>query len=167
MFDKDFERIHKLVMDATSDMIDSVEGMYEKGKKAWDERDLRIPRGAYKMPPMPVFAMTDKPMQNVIKTEDGVLVELCLPGCKKEDVSLKHKDGLLTIEAKSESLDEKKDEDGNVIMRQFRSGSFKKQFNIEGFDETKISAKFEDGILRIKLVAIAEPVDDSTHIDIE
>ena len=102
------------------------------------ERDFD--RAMHSMQPRHMFG---KRSANVMKTDvretkDGYDVFVDLPGFKKEDVKLDLQNGYLTITAnRSEDLDEK-DNEGRYIRH-------------ENLKPTDVAAKFENGILELKL----------------
>ena len=71
---------------------------------------------------------------------------------KKEDVKLDLQNGYLTITAnRSEDLDEK-DNEGRYIRQERCTGSCARSFYVgENLKPTDVAAKFENGILELKL----------------
>ena len=64
-------------------------------------------------------------MKADVKDEgDHYLVEIDVPSIKKEDIKLSLKDGFLTVSAKQESSNDKKDSEGHYIRRERFSGSY-------------------------------------------
>ena len=74
---------------------------------------------------------------DIIKNEDGVTVEVSLPGLSSDDVEVTVEGDVLAIDAKSTS--------------ERRKLSFHKEFNIEGFDKKTIKPSMRNGILTIDL----------------
>ena len=74
-----------------------------------------------------------------------------LPGVKKENIALSYENSYLTIEAKHEEQKDEKDDSGNYIRRERSTGSMSRSFYIDGIDETKVSAEFTDGVLKVGL----------------
>ena len=74
-----------------------------------------------------------------------------LPGVKKENIALSYEHSYLTIEAKHEEQKDEKDDSGNYIRRERSTGSMSRSFYIDGIDETKVSAEFTDGVLKVGL----------------
>ena len=89
---------------------------------------------------------------DVIDTGDSYELEAELPGFKKEDVKLDLQNGYLTITAhRSEDLDEK-DNEGRYIRQERCTGSCARSFYVgENLKPTDVAAKFENGILELKL----------------
>lgn len=85
--------------------------------------------------------------------DDGEAYELTadLPGMKKEDISLCYENSYLTIAARQEEKKEEQDEKGRYIRRERSLGSMSRSFYIDDIDEAKISAEFQDGVLKVVL----------------
>ena len=118
--------------------------------------------------------MFGKRSANVMKTDvretkDGYDVFVDLPGFKKEDVKLDLQNGYLTITAnRSEDLDEK-DNEGRYIRQERCTGSCARSFYVgEELKPEDVSAKFENGILELKLPkAEAKKLPEKTNTLIE
>ena len=102
-------------------------------------------------------SMFGKRSANVMKTDvrenkDSYDVFVDLPGFKKEDVKLDLDNGYLTISAqRNEELDEK-DNEGRYIRQERATGSCARSFYVgENLKPTDVAAKFENGILELKL----------------
>ncbi|HSO87382.1 MAG TPA: Hsp20/alpha crystallin family protein [Draconibacterium sp.] len=92
------------------------------------------------------------PAVNVKENDNEFQIEVAAPGLKKDDFKLNFKNGKLTISSeKKEEKEEKKGE--KVTRKEFNYQSFQRTFNVsENVVETdKISAKYADGILHVKL----------------
>ena len=91
-------------------------------------------------------------MKTDIKEKDGnYILDMDLPGCKKEDVSLKLEGGYLTVGAQRTVDKDEKDDNGNYIRRERYSGSCQRSFYVgDNVEEKDIKAKFESGILHIE-----------------
>jgi HSP20 family protein len=108
-----------------------------------------------------------RPMVDVHEDENGYYIDAELPGLRKEDVKINFQDGMLTIsgERKYEREQKNGDDNGNSgakgtschRMERFY-GKFYRQFTFPAHvDADRIAAKFEDGVLKVK-VAKAEEV---------
>ena len=84
-------------------------------------------------------------------TKDGDLVIRAeLPGVKHEDVDISLHDNVLTISG--ERRVEEEEERGGYHIRERRYGSFRRSLALpEGIDESKISARYEDGVLEVRV----------------
>ena len=109
-------------------------------------------------------------MKTDVKESDGsYLMEVDLPGFKKENVKAKLDDGYLTISASRTSEDEKKDDDGKYIRKERYEGNCSRTFFVgENITEDDIHAKFENGILNIEVPKKTQPkVEENKYIAIE
>lgn len=89
---------------------------------------------------------------DVRETENTYELDIDLPGFKKEDVQVQLENGTLTIAA-AKSLDKnEQDEKGRYLRQERYTGQCSRSFYVG--DQVKVedlSAKFEDGILRISM----------------
>ena len=99
------------------------------------------------------FSLTNTtiPSVNIKESENGFEVEMAAPGMNKEDFNLEIHNNVLTIS--SEKQTENKTEDGkNVTRREFSYQSFSRSFTMPVIVDTdKISAAYENGILRVNI----------------
>ena len=90
------------------------------------------------------------PAANIKEEDTKYFVELSAPGYNKENINVSVEDDTLTITGEVKIENEEKKE--NYVKREFKSGNFKRSFNLNGMvDIEKIDAKYEDGILKIDL----------------
>ena len=107
---------------------------------------------------------------DIKETDAGFELDIDLPGYKKEDVQAELKDGYLTISAKTNTTREEKDENGKYIRKERYSGSCSRSFYVgEQLEQEDIKARFEDGILKVKVQKKeAKPaVEENRYITIE
>ena len=90
-----------------------------------------------------------------------------LPGMKKEDIRLSYENSYLTIAASQNDSSDQKDDEGNYIRRERRMGSMSRSFYIDNIDESKVSAEFKDGVLRVDLPKLPENVTKAKTIEIK
>ncbi len=99
---------------------------------------------------------------DIIEKDGNYLLEIELPGFKKEDIRAELKDGYLTISAESSSSKENKDEQGTVIRKERYTSSCKRTFFVgEHTRQEDIKAGFEDGILKLQVPKDAPKVEDT------
>lgn len=98
--------------------------------------------------------------------DDKFVLEAELPGFNKEDISLDLKEGILTIKAEHKDSQDQKNDKGEYIRRERRTGSFARSFDVSGIDESGISAAYKNGILEVTLPKQAPVVPESRQIDI-
>ena len=100
----------------------------------------------------PMQKMSPTLMRTDIKeTESGFEMTIDLPGFKKDEIDVDLKDGYLTISA-SKGLDkDQKDKEGKYIRQERYAGAMSRSFYVGDIQPEQISAKYEDGILKISL----------------
>jgi HSP20 family protein len=94
------------------------------------------------------------PAVNISETQDNYLLELSAPGYKKEEFHLELDNDVLSITGEHKMEKEKSEEKDKMTYtrKEFGYGAFKRSFSLpETVDIEKIDAKYEDGILRIRL----------------
>lgn len=90
------------------------------------------------------------PSVNVEETDKGYIIDVAAPGLSKKDFSINLDQSVLTISAKQESKNEKKEE--NYVCREFNYNSFERSFTLpDDVDASKISASYKDGILSVEV----------------
>ena len=102
----------------------------------------------------PLYGKHEK---NLMKTdirekEDGYELDMDLPGFKKEDIKAELHEGVLTSSAAKNLDKDQKDDKGRYIRRERYSGAMSRSFYVgDALTEEDISAKFEDGILKLSI----------------
>jgi HSP20 family protein len=90
------------------------------------------------------------PPVNIAENTTTYLLEIAAPGMDKADFNLKLDGNMLTISG--DKKQETKDENTKSIRREFSYKSFKRSFTIdEKIDAANITAKYENGILKVEL----------------
>ncbi len=94
----------------------------------------------------------DKMMKCDIYEKSGnYVIEMDIPGFKKEDITMELDDGYLKISAEKKSDDEV-DNDKKYIHRERHSyAKCERQFYVGNISEDSIKAKFNNGILEISV----------------
>ena len=106
---------------------------------------------------------------DVKELEDGYVIDMDLPGFKKEDLKLELSEGYLTITA-AKAVDHEKKAEGKVIRQERYSGSMTRSFYVgEAITEEDIKAKYENGVLELRTPKIdpAKKVEEKKYIAIE
>lgn len=94
------------------------------------------------------------PPTNVFKSDEGYILEIAVPGFKKEEIDISLKDNKLIIKGKSEVNEEA---ETKFIQRGFTKKSFDLSFGLsEQIDQETIDAKIENGVLKVTLRYKAE-----------
>ena len=109
---------------------------------------------------------------DVKEVEGGYEVDVDLPGCKKENVTMQLQDGYLTIQAVRSHINDESGQNGRYVRRETFSGSCARSFYVgDQLKKEDIHAKFEDGVLKITLPHPEQkkelPAASSNLIDIE
>ena len=89
---------------------------------------------------------------DVRETDNTYELDVDLPGFKKDEVQLDLKDGYLTISAAKGLDNDQEDKKGKYIRQERYAGACSRSFFVgEEIEPRDVSAKFEDGILRVSL----------------
>ena len=89
---------------------------------------------------------------DVRETDNTYELDIDLPGFKKDEVQLDLKDGYLTISAAKGLDKDQEDKKGKYTRQERYAGACSRSFFVgEGIEPQDVSAKFEDGILRVSL----------------
>jgi HSP20 family protein len=95
----------------------------------------------------------------VLHDDGDVLVRAELPGVKPDDVEITLSRGVLTISGQRKAEQEQQGQ--GYYVRERRYGSFRRSLVLpEGIDESKINARYEDGVLEVRITgaaAVQEP----------
>jgi HSP20 family protein len=90
------------------------------------------------------------PPVNIHENPNSYELQIAAPGFDKADFNVKLENNLLSIS--TEQKEEKQEETAKVIRKEFSYKSFKRSFTIdEKIDAENISAKYENGILKLEL----------------
>ena len=95
------------------------------------------------------------PAVNIREGAKEFMLELAVPGQKKEDFNVEVDNDIMTVSM--ESGEEKEQKEQGYTRREFRYNSFKRAFTLpDTVDQEDIKAAYEDGILRFTLPKRAE-----------
>ncbi|HOJ10562.1 MAG TPA: Hsp20/alpha crystallin family protein [Clostridiales bacterium] len=102
---------------------------------------------------------------DIKETDDEFIVDVEVPGVKKEDIKLDLRDDVLSIcVEQNEEVSEEKD---NYIRKERRYGSCSRSFYVPDIKHDAVSAKYADGILTVTLPKADEVKQKNRKIDIE
>ena len=94
------------------------------------------------------------PAIDALTKDSDLVIRVELPGVKQEDVDISLHDNVLAISG--QRRDEQEEERGGYHIRERRYGSFRRSLALpEGIDESKISARYEDGVLEVTVEGAA------------
>lgn len=108
-------------------------------------------------------------MKTDITEKDGnYLLDIELPGCKKEDIKMELDEGYLTISASRNTSNEEKDDKGNIIRQERYSGTYQRSFYVgDEVNETDIKASYDNGELKIIVPKKEAKLPEKRYISIE
>ena len=97
-----------------------------------------------------------KHAKNLMKTDvkeldHGYLLDVELPGFKKDEIEIQLQDGYLTISANKQIEKEEKKEKGRYIRQERYGGQCSRSFYVGDIRPEDIQAKYEDGVLRVQI----------------
>ncbi len=94
---------------------------------------------------------------NMHEDDNNLFVEVKAPGFKKEEVNIELENDLLTIHAKKSTENEEQDKKKKYYMQEFSSEEVRRVMTLPvRVDSEKISAKAEDGLIKISMPKLAE-----------
>ena len=88
---------------------------------------------------------------DVRETEDSYELDIDLPGFKKDEISVDLEDGYLTIRAAKGLDKDEKDKKGKYIRQERYAGACSRSFYVGDVKPEDVSAKYEDGILKLSM----------------
>ena len=95
------------------------------------------------------------PPHNIMETENDFQIEFSVPGSNKKDFEIEVENDNIKIIKKKEDLDTT----NNYSRQEFNYSFFEKSFYLpESIDQSKISSKYNNGILRISLPKKSEVI---------
>jgi HSP20 family protein len=114
-----------------------------------------------------VFQNAAYPKCDIVDFDDRIEIVAELPGLNKEQIKIDVDADLISIKGeKSTNIDK---EGGNYLRRELKKSAFKRTFTADSkiFDLDNVSAKFEDGILELKIPKLVSvKVDRKKTIEI-
>ena len=103
------------------------------------------------------------PKVDVVDYDDCVVIVAELPSMTKDLLNIDVEDGILTISGDKHQLEEA---DARYIVKELKHSSFRRSFELGDNLSSDISAKFEDGVLRIEIPKKEHLESDKKRIDI-
>lgn len=90
------------------------------------------------------------PAVNITEEKNEYMVALAAPGMKKDDFRIDMEGNMLTISSEKEETKEEKDK--KFTRKEYNFSSFSRSFTLpDEVDKQKIEAKYEEGVLKIRL----------------
>jgi HSP20 family protein len=107
------------------------------------------------------------PKIDVVEGKDAVEVTAELPGCAEKDIDVTLSEGILTIRGEKKTERDETDKDKNWHMVERSYGSFSRSIPLPFTpDSAKVEAKFDKGVLRVKLPKPAEVAKKEQKIEV-
>ena len=95
---------------------------------------------------------------DIRETEDQYVLEIELPGFKKENIQAELKDGYLTVTAAAD----KSASEGKLVHQERYTGSCKRTFYVgDALRQEDIHASFDSGLLRLRVPKEAPKVEET------
>ena len=122
---------------------------------------MRRPGGQQQRAEMTEWA----PAIDVVAKDGDLVLRAELPGIKQEDVDITLHENVLTVSGERKA--EQEEERSGYYVRERRYGSFSRSLTLpQGVDESKIHARYEDGVLEVTVEGAAA-VQEPKRIQIE
>lgn len=103
-----------------------------------------------------------------IKDEgDRYELEADMPGFEKKDIHLDINGDVLTVSAERHSEHEEKDKKDKYVRCERSYGSYSRQFDLSNVKSNEITAKYDNGVLKITLPKKKEELPESRRLEIE
>ena len=103
---------------------------------------------------------------DIRETDKDYIIDVEVPGMKKDDVEISVNDNMLTISAKVNEEHEEKGE-GRYLRRERRSGVYRRSFALDNIKSDAIKAKMDSGVLTVTLPKLEQRVITDRKIDID
>ncbi len=102
-------------------------------------------------------------------TDEGTfyLMEADLPGFEKKNIKLDVNGDVLTVRAERHSKTEEKDKKEKIVRMERSYGSYCRSFDVSGINIDGIKAKYENGVLTLKLPKKDEIKPEPKYLGIE
>ncbi len=102
-----------------------------------------------------IIQSTWSPAVDIYETENELVLTAELPGVEEKDVEIKVEDNTLSLRGERKFEKETREENYHRIERAY--GSFYRSFSLPNYvDQDKISAEYENGLLKVHMPKKAE-----------
>ena len=106
------------------------------------------------------------PAVDIYENDEFVVVKAELPGVEKDRISVEVKEGILTLRGERGFDRELKEESYHRIERAY--GSFQRSFSLPvSVDQEKVTARFQDGVLEVKLPKKDQEKPKQIEVDVK
>jgi HSP20 family protein len=128
---------------------------FEQMQKMQKEMDKIFNNMTSNFSTMPEFEkffddMNISPALNIEDKKDSYEIHINIPGSDKNSIKINVKDGMLSVEAKTKKLSDKKS--SNFLQKEIYEGSFVRRISVpKDADTDKLSSDYKNGILKITI----------------
>lgn len=106
------------------------------------------------------------PPVDLVERNGGYELQAELPGLTGDQIEVKLSNGMVTI--KGEKSSERVEDDDNYHLRERSYGAFQRSFRLPAnVDPEKISAQFENGVLKVSLPKSAAAIEKERKIEVK
>jgi len=113
----------------------------------------------------PFFGPMHPIKADIRENDKEYIIDAELPGVDKKDIKIELRDDVLTIAVeRNEQIDEERD---NYIRKERRFGSYSRSFRVENVKNEEVKAKFDNGVLTIKLPKNENQIRRGYNIEIQ
>lgn len=102
---------------------------------------------------------------DIRERDNAYVIESELPGFSKENIEIDYNNQYLTIKATRNH--EENDSKDQVIRSERYSGEFVRRFYVENIQYENITAKFQDGVLKLEIPKQEKAIPVTKRIEIE
>jgi HSP20 family protein len=89
---------------------------------------------------------------DVTEVDGAYKVRADIPGVKKEDINIRIDGNIIQIDAEAKKQKDTKEKGGKVLRSERWEGAVSRTFSVaQDVDDTKATAKYEDGVLTLEL----------------
>jgi len=130
----------------------------------WDDLDSMFEKFFSRSFLPSFFDQKDTMKVDIKETDKAYIVEAEIPGVKKDNIKLELSDDMLTIHVQRDEQVE--EERVNYIRKERKTFSTSRSFYVENVKHEDVTAKYENGILKVILPKREKGVKKGKYIDI-
>jgi HSP20 family protein len=115
-------------------------------------------------------AFLQYPAVNILENKFGFLLDVFAPGLEKEKFSVKVDNNILTVSYQNQTPENTEINDATfkTLKTEFEAKNFKRSFNVkDNLNTAAITAKYENGILKVWIPKKEETTTPATEITIQ
>jgi HSP20 family protein len=115
---------------------------------------------------LPVILRRRHPLVDIYETPDEVVVDADLPGVQKEDIEVSATEDTITIKAEAEK-EEEVEEEGYYLKERGHMKFYRRLPLPKKVKPKQIKAKYQNGILTVKLPKLEQEEKESVLVKVE